>query len=608
MNNDIKKLDKDIISLIAAGEVIESPAAICKELIENSIDSNAKNIILEIKNGGKSYIRVTDDGSGIDETQIVNAFQDHYTSKISTYEDFLNIKSNGFRGEALSSISAISKITIITKTKDKDYAIQAKINQGQMIEYEKKGANQGTTIISKDIFYNTPARKNFLKSDRQEARKITDYMIKYAISHTDISFKYINNDKTIFQTYGSGNLEEVISLIFNREFDNSLITINESLDDDIKISGAIGNNTTMLSSRRGQYLFVNNRIIKSSELTDYIENSYRRYVPSGNFPIFFLNIIVNPRKIDINIHPNKLYVKFSESLNLYNKISEKLEQILKNYQMIPEVRTKEKEVNDVDSDIIKQLEIKLNKNYNNDNTFEFKPMKISEDPILYQNSQDTSIEIDKPLVFDLRKSKISNDAIQEEYVDLTELSFIGRIFNTYIALENENEVYLIDQHAAHERILFERFSKLFTEQKINTQQLLIPKNINLSYEIIDYIDVYLELLSKSGYDANIFGDNIIIIRGIPSIFTEIEAEKYIETITSILSNESLVNDIIYDKIATKACKSAIKGNMFELKNEEIIKLIEDLENCDNRYSCPHGRPIIIKVTKYEIEKLFKRIL
>lgn len=623
MSNNIKKLDKDIINLISAGEVIESPAAICKELIENSIDSGAKNIVLEIKNGGKSYIRVTDDGSGIDETQIANAFQSHYTSKITTYEDFISVTSNGFRGEALASISAISKVTIITRTLDKNYAIKAKLDKGEVTDYEKTGANLGTTLIAEDIFYNTPARRNFLKNDKHEARKITDYMIKYAISNTDISFQYINNDKNVFQTYGSGKIEEVISLLFNREFDNSIILVNENIYQDVKLSGAIGNNTTMLSNRRGQYIFVNNRIVENKELIQYIEHSYRKFIPSGNFPIFFLNIKINPQKIDINIHPNKLHVKFFESLNIFEKISLKIEEILLNYQMIPEVKVGNKNENQLEDEIIKQLEIKLNNNFHTYNSNDSLKKIISEDDEEYVTESQNFTEQDFYLK-DLNKKNRTNklDTIELEiplssqkyevqnkaYIDLTELNFRGRIFNTYIALENDDTVFLIDQHAAHERILFEKFSKLFTEQKINTQRLLVPENIKISYEIMEEIDLLLELLEKTGFEVEIFGDNIILVRGVPTIFSEDESKKFIENAIDIIYKENLRNDVIYDKIATKACKAAIKGNMINLKNNEIKRLIEDLEKCENRYACPHGRPVIIEISKYEIEKLFKRIL
>jgi len=335
MQNVIKKLDDNIIKLISAGEVIESPCSVVKELVENSIDSGATSVVVEIKNGGKSYIRVTDNGCGIGEEYVIEAFKKHTTSKISSFDDFINISTNGFRGEALASISAVAKISMTTKTADSNYGMTVVMNNDKLLEKTKTGAKDGTTVIVEELLENVPARKNFLKSDKAEGAKITDFLIRYALANPNVKIKYINNSKQVFATYATGKVIDVVDIIFGEKHGDKTIEVEEKLSYFLSIRGIIGNNSAMYSSRKMQYIFVNGRIIKDKNITSHIENAYKKFIPSGNYPLFFLDILIKPSMVDVNIHPNKLEVKFSEEKLIYSLIENAISNKLDDYNMIP---------------------------------------------------------------------------------------------------------------------------------------------------------------------------------------------------------------------------------------------------------------------------------
>lgn len=703
--NIIKKLDDSIVKLISAGEVIESPCSVIKELVENSIDSGANSIVVEIKNGGKDYIRVTDNGIGIDEKYVEMAFKKHTTSKITTFDDFINIRTNGFRGEALASISAVAKISMVTKTQNSNYGVNIVINNDRLIEKSKVGAKDGTTVIVENLFDNIPARKKFLKSDRAESTKISDFLIRYALANPNIKIRYINNSKQIFQTYATGNLKDVVNLIFADNYDNSIIEIDENLSPYLSIQGIIGNNSAMFSSRKMQYIFINGRIIKDRIITAHIENAYKKFIPSGNFPMFFINILINPNQVDVNIHPNKLEVKFSDEKSVYSLIENKIANILDSYTMIPQIKLVEeiqeendkifskiiskyenikKENSNKDEEIF-QEEIKISKKYedsgfkyigNNSNNkkklskseteddfdknkvdLDFKEIekdiafndknlydiknkqeenyeKITNDELNYDDKNYNKIDINEynftnnnesnmdsleivseekalyAIPKDVLKGDINLDISDNKvkFIDLTLLKYGGRIFDTYIILFDSEDMYMIDQHAAHERVLYERYLTDFYNNDITIQQLLIPQNIGIPINLVDNAQDIIENLNNFGFETDLFGDNIILIRGVPSYFNEESSKKFIDTVFDIYLSENTSNDIIKDKIATKACKAAIKGNDHTVKEIEVEKLIYDLEHCENKYACPHGRPTITRLSKYEIEKFFKRIL
>ena len=658
MQNVIKKLDDNIIKLISAGEVIESPCSVVKELVENSIDSGATSVVVEIKNGGKSYIRVTDNGCGIDEEYVIEAFKKHTTSKISSFDDFINISTNGFRGEALASISAVAKISMTTKTADSNYGMTVVMNNDKLLEKTKTGAKDGTTVIVEELLENVPARKNFLKSDKAEGAKITDFLIRYALANPNVKIKYINNSKQVFATYATGKVIDVVDIIFGEKHDDKIIEIDEKLSDFLSVRGIIGNNSAMYSSRKMQYIFVNGRIIKDKTITSHIENAYKKFIPSGNYPLFFLDIIIKPSMVDVNIHPNKLEVNFSEEKLIYSLIENAISHKLDNYNMIPTVNIakKEKEEETLFNDILANYKIKSQKKeekkikpleeyeeqkiviskQKQDEEFIYKvdvsfaEDKAKEDEIKYDSKDEIKdnldiVSIEEQVKADIAEinpvevntlsipKKIINQEIKTSdkkinSVDLTLLSYGGRVFDTYIMLYNDEDMYIIDQHAAHERILYERFLKEFYSNSIVQQQLLIPQNVMIPINLVDYSQSIIDEVSSFGFECDLFGDNIILVRAIPDFLDMDASFKFLDEVFNIYLEEKLSLELIKDKIATKACKAAIKGNDVSIKEEEIEKIVYDLEHCENKFSCPHGRPVITRLSKYEMEKFFKRIL
>ncbi len=658
MQNVIKKLDDNIVKLISAGEVIESPCSVVKELVENSIDSGATSMVVEIKNGGKSYIRVTDNGCGIDEEYVIEAFKKHTTSKISSFDDFINISTNGFRGEALASISAVAKISMTTKTADSNYGMTVVMNNDKLLEKTKTGAKDGTTVIVEELLENVPARKNFLKSDKAEAAKITDFLIRYALANPNVKIKYINNSKQVFATYATGKVIDVVDIIFGEKHDDKIIEIDEKLSDFLSVRGIIGNNSAMYSSRKMQYIFVNGRIIKDKTITSHIENAYKKFIPSGNYPLFFLDIIIKPSMVDVNIHPNKLEVKFSEEKLIYSLIENAISHKLDNYNMIPTVNIakEEEEEETLFNDILANYKIKSQKKeekkikpleeyeeqkiviskQRQDEDFIYKidlsvsEDKAKEDEIKYDSKDEIKdnfdiVSIEEQVKADIAEIKpvevntlsIPKKIINQEIktsdkkinsVDLTLLSYGGRVFDTYIMLYNDEDMYIIDQHAAHERILYERFLKEFYSNSIVQQQLLIPQNVMIPINLVDYSQSIIDEVSSFGFECDLFGDNIILVRAIPDFLDMDASLKFLDEVFNIYLEEKLSLELIKDKIATKACKAAIKGNDVSIKEEEIEKIVYDLEHCDNKFACPHGRPVITRLSKYEMEKFFKRIL
>ena len=658
MQNVIKKLDDNIIKLISAGEVIESPCSVVKELVENSIDSGATSVVVEIKNGGKSYIRVTDNGCGIYEEYVIEAFKKHTTSKISSFDDFINISTNGFRGEALASISAVAKISMTTKTADSNYGMTVVMKNDKLLEKTKTGAKDGTTVIVEELLENVPARKNFLKSDKAEGAKITDFLIRYALANPNVKIKYINNSKQVFATYATGKVIDVVDIIFGEKHDDKIIEIDEKLSDFLSVRGIIGNNSAMYSSRKMQYIFVNGRIIKDKTITSHIENAYKKFIPSGNYPLFFLDIIIKPSMVDVNIHPNKLEVKFSEEKLIYSLIENAISHKLDNYNMIPTVNIakEEKEEETLFNDILANYKIKSQKKeekkikpleeyeeqkiviskQKQDEEFIYKvdvsfaEDKAKEDEIKYDSKNEIKdnldiVSIEEQVKADIAEIKpievntlsIPKKIINQEIktsdkkinsVDLTLLSYGGRLFDTYIMLYNDEDMYIIDQHAAHERILYERFLKEFYSNSIVQQQLLIPQNVMIPINLVDYSQSIIDEVSSFGFECDLFGDNIILVRAIPDFLDMDASLKFLDEVFNIYLEEKLSLELIKDKIATKACKAAIKGNDVSIKEEEIEKIVYDLEHCENKFSCPHGRPVITRLSKYEMEKFFKRIL
>lgn len=631
MRSRIKLLDDKTINKIAAGEVVERPSSVVKELIENAIDANATSIIVEIKDGGKSYIRVTDNGTGIDYEQLDLAFKRHSTSKIETVEDLEKIITLGFRGEALASISSVSQVELLTKTENNLLGRRAIVEGGVIVNNDEVGCTKGTTIIVKNLFYNVPVRLKFLKSEGAEASNIGDIVNKAAIGNPDISFRFIKDNSLIMKTPGNGDILSGIYSIFGKEFMNSLFKLNFN-GEDIKIKGYISKPSFTRGNRSHQYVFTNGRYVKSEDISRWIEDEYKTLISINRFPVFILFIDINPQEIDVNVHPNKTEIRFKDTSFLSNTIKDLISNTLKSNNIIPEIKasslTKDniKQSNFVDlitnesssekikentSLYIKSGVEKQNKSFNHGS---FKPIEyhkcISKEhktgernlnhSIYKQPNDDNVLENRNRNAEDNREGKSTRKPI---------LNTIGTLFGTYILAEDtvEKSFYLIDQHAAHERIMYERIKEQYKNENIVVQDLLTPEVINLTHNEREVLYQHKDIVNRLGFEFDEFGSNSITIRSVPMVFGSPNCKDlFIDLIDNLNYNIRSSYDLKLEKIMKIACTNAIKAGK-SLHNIEVYKLIDDLFQLDSPFTCPHGRPILIKMTKYEIEKMFKRV-
>lgn len=612
----ISCLDSDAIAKIAAGEVVERPASVVKELIENSIDAESSSITVEIRGGGIDYIRVSDDGSGIESSQAENAFRRHYTSKIHKADDLFNLNTNGFRGEALASVAAVSKIELITRTDDEEMGIKAVLESGIMIKKDPAGAKKGTTIIVQDLFFNVLPRKKFLKSEVSEAMAVVSIVNKMALSHPEIKFKCINNNKTVLFTIGDGNMANVLLSIYGRDVATQMFKISNE-DKDVTIEGYISKASLYHPNRKMQSFFVNGRYIKDYMLQRTVEDAYKGLIPIGKFPSYVINIKIAPDKADFNIHPAKLQIKIdpklqvedklynlirtsmlSQSSNMVNTVASayKSENIEKDENISIEV----KESPDTpylpktpEIEKIKFQNIKLRKDDFKDELKEIKPY----------NSSNKNISL-----YELKNNETIPENKTEEQLDFEQLVYKSKIFGTYLIMEQEDTLYLIDQHAAHERVQFEKFMAMVKKNDFSSQQLLTHIIMDLDYEDADIIKTKITIFSKMGFDIEFKADKTIMIKGVPVIFNKNQGKELIYEILQIIKENKTIedNEEFYMSVATKACRSAIKAND-NVSEIEILTLIKQLNRCKNKYTCPHGRPIFVKVKRYDMEKLFKRV-
>ncbi|SHG95192.1 DNA mismatch repair endonuclease MutL [Tepidibacter thalassicus] len=615
MIKKINLLDEYTVNKIAAGEVVERPSSVVKELIENSIDANSSKITIEIQDGGKNFIRITDNGHGIPSEEVEKSFLRHATSKISKIDDLYSLNSLGFRGEALASIASVSKIDLITKTNNERIGTKICLEGGNIINKEPIGSSVGTTIIVKDLFFNTPARKKFLKSSTAETISITDMINKLAIGNYSIQFKYINNNKIMLTTPGDNSLQNAIRSIYGKNIANNLIPISIN-SEHLNITGFIGNNSIYRNNKTLQHVYVNKRYVKSKLILNAIYEAYKGIIPINKHAICFLNLEINPKKIDVNIHPTKLEIKFEDEQYIFNLIKNEINKSLLNSTLIPEYqrqnsnlesKNKIKTSNIINTDDllrnfnINKIENKIEKN--ND-----KKSKIIEEQIKIDNIKENS---------EIYKNKTTNNIINSKCTKQKEINkidkkipdfnVIGTLFNTYIICQEQDSLFLIDQHAAHERILYEKYMEKFYNETISSQILLEPIILELSNKDMLIIEDKLNIFKKFGFEVELFGNNSIVIRSVPNMFGVPESEKFIldiiDNLNELLNNYALKKE----KIASIACKSAIKA-YDNIQDIEINKLISDLKKCNNPFTCPHGRPIIVEMKKYEIEKMFKRII
>ena len=611
----IKLLDEYTIQKIAAGEIIERPASVIKELVENSLDAKATNIVVEITNGGKDYIRVTDDGEGILDSDLDLAFKRHSTSKIETVEDLFKIVSFGFRGEALSSISAVAKVEVLTKTSYSLTGTQAFVENGEIISKKPVGCPKGTTMIVRDLFYNIPVRRGFLKSESNESSYIDDTLYRFALGNTDVSFKYIKDNKVIFNTSKNNSLISNIYSLLGKDFSNNLIKVDYK-SKNAHIYGYISNNTLYRGNRKHQYLYVNKRHVRNKIITNLIEDKYKSLIPINKFPVFILFIDVDPSFVDVNIHPTKQEIKFLNQDEINNSLENMIFNALNNNIYIQKL-TFEREKKEPDYE---ELPLLFEKNLIDINVVDNNVVDNNNESYNYiykDNEKNKDIkEFNIDVINQAPKENVQMEedlepkSLKEPINFLNSFRIIGVVFNTYILLEDiENEKLLImDQHAAHERVMYERYKREFESEKIAIQNLLTPEILELSTWEVDIVNKNSKLLKDLGFIVEEFGQNSIILRGVPLLFGIPQAKNFfIEILDGLTKDLKSGYDIKLDKIMKIACSKAIKGGD-RITDVEIEKLIEQLKNADNPYTCPHGRPTIIEITKKDIEKEFKRIM
>ena len=595
----IHVMSEVLANKIAAGEVIERVSSVVKELVENSIDATSKSIKIDLVNAGIKSLTVTDDGVGMESEDALLAFSRHATSKILKYDDFFFINTLGFRGEALPSIASVSKVILKTSTGNAGTLIE--IHGGKLIKEEKSDARIGTTFIVSDLFYNTPARLKYLKSETTELSSIVMYIEKLALTHPEIKFTLTNNDKVIVSTSGSNNLLKTIYEIYGYLVSSNMISINAS-SEDYDINGYVCKPTILKSNRNHMTTIVNGRIVKNIELNKAINDAYYTYKPDIKYPIVVINIETDPTIIDVNIHPTKQDIKFSKQYELNELVTKTIKEALYKALLIPKIEVKEK-INNNEISILNEYNEPINNN----------------DAKEYVINKDLKVLNDEQVKFDFRKveNNVNTDIIKEKVNDdnknetlkKLELYPCGLVMGTYIVCENENNMYLIDQHAAQERVNYERYLKHLKEQDIHIANLLIPYTIELNPS--DYIkfNERKSILTDMGFGIEEFGINTLIFKSHPTwLLTGYENES-IEKIVDLVINDYNIDRIkFYDSVSkTLACKMSVKGNT-RITPEAMQTIIDDLVVCDNPYNCPHGRPTIITFTKYELERMFKRVM
>lgn len=685
--NQIHVLDAETIDKIAAGEVVERPASVVKELVENAIDAGATSITVEIKDGGISFMRITDNGSGIAKDQIRTAFLRHATSKIESAEDLSRIASLGFRGEALSSISAVSQVELVTKTKDSLTGTRVIIEGGMEKVFEEVGAPDGTTFLIRNLFFNTPVRRKFLKQPPTEGGYVADLMEHLALSRPDISFKFMVGSQTKFYTSGNGELKEVIYRIYGKDVAANVIPIDFE-ENGFHIKGYLGNPTLVRSNRNHEIYFLNGRFIRSSVLSKAIEEGYKEYLMQHKFPLCVLQITVEDKsQVDVNVHPTKMEVRFSDGPAVYNLVMRAIRERLKNKEMIPEttlpeakkpgmpanptnrvmtervnsnnegtIRYTEKELNNQGSAIgLKELKIMsdmlentktsvmqeqqgvIAKSLSKDFEISFEDEEVKTDASAdmqknnsdrIQNSSTPKFSIpepfetkrtqqfkvmeevryqpDRPLMTDFTQETLfEKKVISQE--NRTKYQIIGQVFDTYWLVQFEDKLYIIDQHAAHEKVKYERFMKQYHEKTLVTQNLMPPIIVSLTGREETILKEYGELFENLGFEIEEFGGDEYALRAVPvDLYGCNERQMFLEVLDELSDmgpRESL--KVVEEKIASMSCKAAVKGNN-RLSREEAEKLIDELLTLENPYNCPHGRPTIITMSKYEMEKRFKR--
>ncbi len=599
----IKVLDSFVADKIAAGEVIERPVSAVKELVENSIDAGAESIIVEIRKGGKSYIRVTDDGCGISFDEAETAFLRHATSKISGISDLDNIVSLGFRGEALASISAVSRLTMVTRRPEDMSGVKLVLHGGKAVSKERTGCNSGTTVIVEDLFYNTPARRKFMKTDSREASSIIELIQQYAVCYAGIRFMMINNGMTLFSTSGDGDTHSVIKSLYPSLARNGLLSVSNE-----HVKGYVSDPGTTMSTRKGQLFFVNGRLVSSNVIEKGLEEGYQGRIFSG-FPVAVLFIEADPGDIDVNIHPGKQEIRFLRQDEVKKDISEAVSKAVMTGSGVPKGFLKNIEssesphITQTDDTAFKEQETEQTsireflKNLDRAETFE-----VYEAPAIPEVAESAE-PVYEPVPAPAKA--YADTVLSPAPFDFADLSFKGYVFNTYIIMQGKDELYIFDQHAAHERIFYEKFMRGYNNSAHSPQPVLTAFTINVSNDVYSMSGEWLGDLIRMGYDIEDFGDCTFIVRGIPPYMSVDEAERFAGAYAEAAGEAGGSNTVVIDKLITKSCKSAVKAHDV-LSEHEITDLMSELAECDNPYSCPHGRPTFIRISSYDIERSFRR--
>ena len=680
----IKVLDQATINKIAAGEVVERPSSVVKELVENAIDAGATAVTVEIKDGGLSFIRITDNGAGIEKGEVPTAFIRHATSKIMTIEDLLSVSSLGFRGEALASIAAVAQVELITKTAHALTGLRYEIHGSKEIASEEIGAPTGTTIIVRNLFYNVPARKKFLKTPMTEGGYITDLITRLALSRPDISFKYIINGNNKITTSGNGKLQDVIYHIYGKDVSSNLLPIKRQVDE-FKVEGYIGKAFVSKGNRSFEHYFINERSIRNVVVTKAIEEAYKSFVMIHKFPFTALHFTLDSTKLDVNVHPAKMESKYADGERLFQFVKDSVRQALLQEEMIPDVSLRSAKE---EKAIVIEQQRQLNANV--PEPFEKKarairyqqesarkdvadnlktavtavpesvtvpqpvtapesatvpqPVTVPESVTISQHvtipettvksaspSLETVQEIDRKQPEIISPIEEHMEAVTPEISSKPETlskpeqlsmpleqfiseearkshRLIGQVFKTYWIVEYDSKMYIMDQHAAHEKVMFERLMRQMSEKNVISQQLLPPKVVHLDSAEHALVISHMDLFEQTGFDLEDFGDDSIVIRAMPDDIMGVDPQSLFDALLNALSADTgrLQIDFFVEKLSGMACKAAIKGNT-EISFQEADALIDELLTLDNPYNCPHGRPTMISLTKTELERKFKRI-
>lgn len=616
---NIAILNQETIDKIAAGEVVERPCSVVKELVENAIDAGSTAITVEIKEGGISFIRITDNGCGIERDQVAVAFYRHSTSKIRSAEDLLTVKSLGFRGEALSSISAVARVELITKTYDELTGTRYVIEGSKELSNEEIGAPDGTTFIVKDLFYNVPARRKFLKTAQTEGSYISDMVEKLALSHPDISFKFINNNQTKLHTSGNGNRKDIIYHIFGREISSSLLEVKHECEY-FKVEGFIGKPVITRGNRNYENYFINGRYVKSNILSRAIEEAYKSFLMQHQYPFTVLYFTFFS-ELDVNVHPTKMELRFDNNNEIYVELCDTIYAILSRKEMIPEVPV---DSTPAPKKIVHEYKEPIPEPFEKRRINE---VRAAESRSVYGQSVTSAVK-DYSAIETAAKTPETSTAYKPaqvvtgtqqtlgdyDKVFLTEsakkqFSIIGQLFKTYWLIEFEDKLYIIDQHAAHEKVLYEKTMARLANKDFTSQRISPPIVMTLDARESEMLEKYRPQIEQFGYEVEHFGGKEYMISAIPDNLFNIDMKDLFIEMLDDFSNATgrQTPDIITEKVASMSCKAAVKGND-KLTLPEINKLIDELLSLDNPYNCPHGRPTIISMSKYEIEKKFKRIV